>query len=232
MRRISITVAAVACALALTPAPDANSQGTVLLFHGGSFLMGSPSWEDEHAAWWRSQGWATEQVDYPLGNVPAASRLACQRARALRRAGQGPVITAGSSAGGTLALFAAARRCSNAGVSIRSPLDLVAWFSTGAGAGQAALANVGTLDRQVRYSPSYRWVDERYVAPDGSVVRPSRPAFVVGSRGDSTVPWWQAEQMAGRPRVEVFEVSGEHAGGDDVSWRGPALDWLDRIGLR
>ncbi len=228
--------------------PPAGTPGRVaVLVHGGFWRAGyDRRLEDAVAADLVGAGWAVWNTDYrPVGagggwpatldDAAAAVHLfaeaAGEHALPLDR-----VALVGHSAGGQLALCAAARAAADPGARVRAAgvvaqageLDLVAADAADLGGG-AVRALLGGRAAEV---------PERYAAADPVRLAPlGAPVLAVTGADDGTVPPEQSERYAAAARaaggdVELLVVPGEdhlaHLDPASASWAG-ARDWLDAL---
>lgn len=139
-------------ALALAGASRANAAEpphppVLLLMHAGGFLLGDPLLERDAVREARSRGFETANLDYVLGNLPAAVRQVSRIARGFSAAGR-RVFAYGESAGGTLAALLAERGLVERAVAVSPVPDLRGWPDL-------PLAFVGLKRAQAaRYSPA------------------------------------------------------------------------------
>lgn len=205
-------------ALALTPrgAPTAPTAPTVLYFHGGGFVFGSPKTHQAMLARLaRSVGLRAVLPRYRLAPehpFPAAVEDAMAVYRAL--AGRGPVILGGDSAGGALALTVLAEALKGGvpkplGVFAFSPLtDLT--FSGDSVARNAVQEAVLPADRApdlVAFYLGDRAADDPCVSPLFAEFRGAPPVWLCAGTGEILLD--DTRRMAARLRdqgVDVTEV--------------------------
>jgi acetyl esterase/lipase len=100
---------------------------TVLLIHGGGFMLGTPENTYAGETIRAMPNVQVIDIDYPLGNVPAAYDYARKvAAYVTEMQGRRPAAY-GESAGGAIAGWLAAREDVRGAVSVGAPMNLRAW---------------------------------------------------------------------------------------------------------
>ena len=232
--------------------PSGVPQGLVVLVHGGYWQAGyDRSLEARVAADLVVRGWAVWNLDYravddgggwpnTFADVAAGADLLVEVAReaglALDR-----VVTVGHSAGGTLALWLAARhRLPDGAVGASPKLRPTAAVSQ-AGindltSGSAASLGGGAVDSVMGGSPAQ--VPDRYRVGDPSELLPiGVPQLIVTAGGDGVVPAEQSRSYAARAKaagdvVELVVTAGDdhfaHLDPKSAEWK-VVVEWLDNL---
>jgi acetyl esterase/lipase len=198
----------IAFAAAPVTAPALASRPTVLLFHGGGFVFGEASAEHGNALFYRRNGFNAVSVEYPLGDLPAAHRMATVTAR--RYARHGAVVAAGTSAGGGIAAYLAAAGVVRAAVGVCPLTNYVVWKP----GPWKSIVRAPSASTRARYSTSYR----------RRVIR--SPLRLYHSPDDTVVPYAQSARLARRPNVSLTTLGGDHC--EDRAWRRTAARFLRR----
>lgn len=184
-----------AVAAPLVGAPP-QPRGTVVLVHQGGWAGPNAKLQEQLDAFpgaaLRARGLRTVSVDYARGKAGLADVLAA--ARAARRHGPGPVCLYGESAGGTLALLAAARDPHVACVlTLGAPTDFATWS-------RDAQRRVADPRRDPQVPVTKRDVS---LAVFGQTVVPAFGPVGPGSRA------WEPARVA--PRIRARVVLGRQA---------------------
>lgn len=234
------------------PAAGQPPRGVVVLVHGGFWKAGyDRSLEDPVAADLVASGWAVWNLDYRAvgdgGGWPTTFTDVAAGADHLAVAARdhglslARVIAIGHSAGGTLALWLAARPRLPAGAPGAAPVVRVTAVATQAGVNDLAAGSRdglggGAVDAVVGGSPVT--VPERYAVVDPSQLLPLEvPLLVVTGADDDVVPPSQSRAFAasatragGVVRLEVVRGEGHFDQLDPGSgvWRS-VRTWLDAL---
>lgn len=206
--------------------PAGPSRGLVVVVHGGFWkAQYDASYAEPMAVDLTARGWTTALVEYRRvgegtgggGGWPAtADDVSAAIDLAARTAGGGPVVTLGHSAGGHLAVWAAARtrfaRWSGGvpvaqAISLAGVLDLTRAHADGLGS--------GAVERFVGGGPG----DPAYDLADPSRHLPLEvPVWCVHARDDEDVPFAQSADYVARAQgARLVEVPGGHFGLVDVT---------------
>lgn len=215
---LAVLAPGAARAASVEPAQPVASPPQLLLIHGGSFLYEDPFFQADTEAAAVAAGFTPHYLRYPLGDLPAAYRVAREAARQLRAAYGPSVYAYGTSAGGTLAALLAGDGLVAAAVAKAPPSDLSEW--------QWPLAAYGPdYYERLGVSPLAR----RRLSPARRPAR--RPLLVVQGRRDRVVPLAMSEAFAARfRRVHLWAVPGGHWTERRRPWvLERALGWLSAV---
>jgi acetyl esterase/lipase len=212
MRERTIIVGALALAIALvfgalgSPGDAEAKPPVVLMFHGGGFAFGEPSYVDYPASVARQRGARVLQVRYPLGDPKAALR--CAR-RLAQRFSHRRVLAYGESAGGALAVRLAQSRGLVDRAAAYSPAvktTRLHFYRDRPGLGRAM-----NLDRRTVRVPTLALAAEGDTTDNGGFRR-------------RIVRWAQ-----GDPKVQLRRVEGLHTSGAEYPRNArAAVRWLLR----
>lgn len=203
----------------VAPAEPAGPKPQLLLFHGGSFLYEDATFEAFTESLAEAAGFVPHNVDYPLGDLPAAVlRARAEAARLRARFGVEDVYAYGSSAGGTLAALLSGEGLVAAAVAKAPVSDLVGWSWPLATYGGDYYERIG-LSPEARYRLSPLRRPER------------RPLLLLQGRGDQVVPPAMSEAFAAKFReVRLWMLAGGHrAERAHPQALARALAWLLRV---
>ena len=232
--------------------PAGTARGVVVLVHGGYWQAGYDlTLQNAVAADLVGAGWAVWNLDYRAvgdgGGWPTTFTDVAAGADHLAVAARGHgltldrVVAVGHSAGGTLALWLAARPGLPSGAPGAAPVVRVTAVASQAGvndlaAGSRAGLGGGAVDSVVGGSPAdfadrYDLVDPARLLPLGV------PLLVVTGADDATVPVAQSRDFAAAAReagddvrLEVVPGEGhfEHLDPRSTAWRA-VRSWLDAL---
>ena len=208
-------------AVALGSAQEVRPKPQLLLFHGGSFLFGDPSFEAETKEAAIAAGFVPYYPSYPLGDLPADLLAAREEARNLRAKVGSAVYAYGSSAGADLAALLAGEGLVSAAVAKAPPSDLVGWEWPLARYGDSYYESIG-LDLATRYRLS-------------PLRRPAlSPLLIFQGELDSVVPLAMNEAFAAKfSKVHLWTVPGGHQTERLRPWLVEgAMRWLAEIAER
>lgn len=180
MRAALIGAVAGALVAGLTfPAVATAAPTTVLMVHGGAWAAGGADVYERNgtADALRAAGFRVRSMDYADRDVPTAVRQVAGTAKALARKGR--VVVWGDSAGGQLALMAAARcSCASGVVAVSAPSDLRGFVA----GGYVTKDHVPTVLRGAS-----AWAYSPLRAARAGLLRV--PVVLVGQRRDPVVKW-------------------------------------------
>lgn len=184
----------------------AHARGTVVLVHAGGW-SGPDRQRQWDLDWWpgrmfREAGWSTASIDYAAGQAGLAS-VSEQLAAAMARTPGWPVCAYGESAGGHLALLAAAAlpglRCV---ITMGAPTDLERWRDDAAVEGRGT--SLGVYGETVVPTFGGGPIDDRW-EPAVQAPRVRARVLLVGQGDDQVLPIaGQLQAFADAlPRTEV-----------------------------
>jgi acetyl esterase/lipase len=209
---LALIAPARAAASDLVVPADGQERGVIVFIHGGGWATGSAASELANAKAFARSGWRGVSVDYPLLDIDAAYRSIERSALALRKPSE-PLFAVGSSAGGTMAEWLAARGLVDAAIGVDGPADLTTWRAVQLG---GPLANLPLV---VRGFAANAW----QLSPARSYSAASRPLMVVHADDDVLVEREQALVMQRRGAI-LQELPGGHL--VSRSWRRPGAAFL------
>jgi acetyl esterase/lipase len=169
--------------------------GTVLVFYPGGFIVGDSAITAPLARKIAALGYRAVNVEYPLGSLPAAMRLAARDASQASRLPQ-PVYAVGESSGGTLAGLLAAQHRVRAAYMEAAPTDLLRWapFESQTLNYYRAIG-LSTPQQRAAYSP-YEQLSRR-----------SSPMRLYHSPADTAVPYSESRAIVKRAHTLGVDAS-------------------------